>query len=156
MIKAFISLSKPETKLILVGNGKLENKLKEKCKRYPNIIFIDFQNQTMMPAVYRLGNVFVLPSKGPEETWGLAINEAMASGCAVIASDKCGCSCDLIDEGKNGYIFESGNLESLKNCMSLTLQNFKEQGIHSKQIIKEWNYLKTADQLDMLFEKTIF
>ncbi len=42
------------------------------------MIFLDFQNQQKMPLVYRLCDIFVLPSMGPGETWGLAVNEAMA------------------------------------------------------------------------------
>ena len=79
--------------------------------------FMPFQNQSVMPAVYRLGDVFVLPSQGPEETWGLAMNEAMASGRAVIASTKVGGACDLIQPGKNGWIFESGVCSSLEGAL---------------------------------------
>lgn len=151
LIKAFISLNNVNARLVIVGNGELENELKEKYKLCSAIIFIDFQNQSVMPVVYRLGDVFVLPSKGPGETWGLAINEAMACGRAVIASDKCGCSYDLILNDKNGYIFESGNQESLQSCMTKSLNNFKEQGLYSRQIIKDWTYTATVDQLKGLF-----
>ncbi len=64
--------------LVFVGNGELEGKLKAIARTLPNVHFMPFQNQSAMPAVYRLGDVFVLPSQGPEETWGLALNEAMA------------------------------------------------------------------------------
>ncbi|RZK39362.1 MAG: glycosyltransferase, partial [Pedobacter sp.] len=52
--------------------------------------FMDFQNQTQMPAVYQACDLFCLPSQGPGETWGLAVNEAMACGKAVLVSDKVG------------------------------------------------------------------
>jgi glycosyltransferase involved in cell wall biosynthesis len=55
-----------------------------------------------MPVAYRLADVFVLSSQGPSETWGLAINEAMACGRLVVASSKCGGATDLIDNGGNG------------------------------------------------------
>jgi glycosyltransferase involved in cell wall biosynthesis len=155
LIKAFLALNIPDSWLIIVGNGELEVTLKEKYLDNTKIIFIDFQNQSSMPVVYRLGDVFVLPSRGPEETWGLAINEAMACGRAVIASDKCGCSSDLIVNGVNGYVFENGNLESLKNCMMLSATRYKVQGEHSEQLIKEWSYSKTVDQLEVLFANTL-
>lgn len=155
LIKSFLALNNTTAWLILVGNGELENELKEKYSSYSKVIFIGFQNQSVMPVVYRLGDVFVLPSKGPGETWGLAINEAMACGRAVIASDKCGCSTDLITNDKNGYIFENGNLESLKKCLGEAMLNYKEQGICSGVKIKEWTYSKTVDQLKAFFEKTI-
>ena len=60
-----------------------------------------------MPAVYRLGTIFVLPSIGANETWGLAVNEAMACGCAILVSDRVGCATDLVRNGENGYIFKA-------------------------------------------------
>jgi glycosyltransferase involved in cell wall biosynthesis len=103
--------------LVYVGNGELESQLKARAKTIRNIHFISFQNQSAMPAVYRLGDVFVLPSQGPEETWGLAMNEAMASGRAVIASSKAGGARDLIKSGETGWIFESGDGHALENTL---------------------------------------
>jgi glycosyltransferase involved in cell wall biosynthesis len=94
--------------LVFVGNGELERELKAKASAVAGVHFMPFQNQSVMPAVYRQGDVFVLPSQGPEETWGLALNEAMASGRPVIASTMVGGACDLIRHGENGWIFESG------------------------------------------------
>ncbi|HXD78262.1 MAG TPA: glycosyltransferase, partial [Puia sp.] len=45
---------------------------------------------------------------GPGETWGLGVNEAMASGCAILMSDKAGGAADLVAEGVNGIRFDPG------------------------------------------------
>ena len=84
----------------------MENEVKNISAGISNITLLPFQNQSMMPVVYRLGDIFVLPSQGPGETWGLAINEAMACGSVVVASNKCGGAIDLIKQGENGYIIE--------------------------------------------------
>ena len=49
-----------------------------------------------MPDIYKTADVFVLPSQG--ETWGLSINEAMASSKAILVSDKCGAAPDLVKD----------------------------------------------------------
>jgi glycosyltransferase involved in cell wall biosynthesis len=103
--------------LVFVGNGELEAELKQRAAMIGNTHFMPFQNQSVMPAVYRLGDVFVLPSQGPEETWGLALNEAMASGRAVIASTKVGGACDLIGTREVGWIFESGDRQALEHVL---------------------------------------
>ena len=100
--------------LLLAGNGILENELKYMTKGDPHIQFLPFQNQRVMPILYRLGDVFCLPSQGPGETWGLAVNEAMACGRPVIVSNKVGSAVDLIKNGYNGFIFESGSTADLK------------------------------------------
>lgn len=101
----------PRLRIILVGNGVLEDELKQAAANDPRILFLDFQNQRMMPVVYRLADVFILPSRGPGETWGLAVNEAMACGCAIGVSSKAGGAVDLVEEGVNGIIFKPGDVE---------------------------------------------
>ena len=70
-----------------------------------------------MPAIYQSADVFVIPSQGPGETWGLSVNEAMAAGCAVLVSDKCGCHADLVKSGTNGFAFKSNDVEQLTSLM---------------------------------------
>jgi len=103
--------------LVFVGNGELEGELKARAETIANVHFMPFQNQSVMPAVYRVGDIFVLPSQGPEETWGLALNEAMASGRTVVASSKVGGARDLIRQGENGWTFESGNRTALATVL---------------------------------------
>lgn len=137
--------------VIILGNGLMEKKLKEEYSNMDNVHFIDFQNQSMMPVVYRLGNIFVLPSKGPVETWGLAINEAMACSRAVIVSDRCGAAIDLVKMGQNGYIFKNNNKQDLIEKMGLLINN-KEQleliGRKSKEIIDEWTFENICHQVE--------
>jgi glycosyltransferase involved in cell wall biosynthesis len=116
LLDAFRSLE-AGAHLIFVGNGEIEGELKAQAARSGNVHFLPFQNQSLMPVVYRLGNVFVLPSQGPGETWGLALNEAMATGRAIIASSKVGGARDLIRLGTNGWIFESGDQHALERAL---------------------------------------
>jgi glycosyltransferase involved in cell wall biosynthesis len=103
--------------LLLVGNGPLESDLREVSST--NIKFIPFQNQSILPVVYRLANCVVLNSKS--ETWGLIMNESLASGIPVFASEKCGGAIDLLPEefimndliAINEEIFIQRKLESL-------------------------------------------
>lgn len=62
----------------------------------------------MMPVLYRLASFYVLPSTGPGETWGLALNESLASGTPIIASNKCGGAIDLINTS-NGCLINMDN-----------------------------------------------
>jgi glycosyltransferase involved in cell wall biosynthesis len=129
LLDAFSAL-KDGSHLVFVGNGELEVELKRKAETIENVHFMPFQNQSVMPAVYRLGDVFVLPSQGPEETWGLALNEAMASGRGVIASTKVGGACDLIQPDENGWIFESGDRRALEDALRLAV-NCGRPGLHA-------------------------
>jgi glycosyltransferase involved in cell wall biosynthesis len=97
--------------LVFVGDGQHESALKTAAKSFPNVHFLPFQNQATMPLIYRLGHILVMPSRN--ETWGLAVNEAMAAGLGAVVSNRVGCGPDMIVEGKNGYVFETENINSL-------------------------------------------
>ncbi|GMV78647.1 MAG: hypothetical protein AMXMBFR79_17770 [Chitinophagaceae bacterium] len=148
LLRAFNKMAQPNVHLIFVGNGALENTMKQEAKNNKQIHFLPFQNQSFMPAVYRLGDVYCLPSFS--ETWGLAINEAMASGKAIVASDKVGCAVDLIQDGVNGYIFKSNNQQDLLEKLIL-MSNSKEQlaimGKKSFDLIQAWSFEAIADSV---------
>jgi glycosyltransferase involved in cell wall biosynthesis len=110
-----------------------------------------------MKVIYRLADIFILPSKGPEETWGLSVNEALASGIPVLVSSKCGCAYDLVIEGVNGYTFESDNKSDLKNKMKIlsdySLRKYiASQTIHSIQDFSFNSFKKALDHIIDTFE----
>jgi glycosyltransferase involved in cell wall biosynthesis len=92
---------------ILVGDGQLKEEMVRQAADQSNIVFMDFQNQSFMPAVYRMGDVYIMPSLS--ETWGMGINEAMACGVPVMASEQVGCAADLVLEDKTGVTFRLGD-----------------------------------------------
>jgi glycosyltransferase involved in cell wall biosynthesis len=149
LIDAFVKLNNPDTHLLLVGNGVQEETLKMKVATQKRNIadrihFMSFQNQSDMPDIYRIGDIYCLPSQGPGETWGLAVNEAMACSKAVLVSDKCGCNIDLVKEGVNGYIVKSNDIDDLYEKMGMIISNNRseEMGRQSFEIIQEWSYEK--------------
>src|SRR5450432_1749011 len=117
---------------ILAGDGKLKNRLQHQTSGNSRIFYLDFQNQSIMPALYRVGDIFILPSR--TETWGMGVNEAMASGRPVMVSDKVGCAIDLVKDSRTGIVF---SLEDTKKCVQflneLCKSRYKviEMGAHS-------------------------
>lgn len=57
------------------------------------------------------------------EGWGAVLNEAMSNACAIVASDKIGAVPFLIQDGKNGLIFESQDGESLYGKVKYLMDN---------------------------------
>lgn len=173
LIKAFFRLHQdyPNTHLIMVGNGILEEELKQMTStsstpsttstslnlpQLPStsISFLPFQNQSIMPLVYRLGDVFVLPSKGPGETWGLAINEAMACGRPVIASDKCGAAADMIKDNENGFVFKAGDENDLYNCIEKMVNaNLVSMGAIAQETVQHFSYASFINALKSMEKK---
>jgi glycosyltransferase involved in cell wall biosynthesis len=151
LLKAFQQLGKPSLHLLFAGNGVLEDELMARSADNKHIHFMGFQNQSMMPALYQAADLFCLPSSGPGESWGLAVNEAMAAGKAVLVSNKAGCAADLVKNDINGAVFDSHSTESLSSALDgLTLgrKRLMVMGKRSHEIIEPWSFLAIAVALE--------
>ena len=143
LVAAFKLARLERTTLLLVGSGELESALRQDAAGHSDIVFAPFQNQTQMPRTYAAADVFVLPSYGRGETWGLAVNEAMCMGRPIIVSDHVGCAQDLVQPQRNGLIFPAGDVLSLAAALTETLNNSKrlnEWGAQSREIIIGYDY----------------
>lgn len=113
LLCAFKLANLERASLLFVGSGPQEGELRTAAAGMEHVHFASFRNQSLMPLTYATADVFVLPSFGPAETWGLAVNEAMCMGRAVIASSHVGCARDLVSPGETGLTFPAGNVEAL-------------------------------------------
>lgn len=142
LVRAFQAVSEDRTdlRLLLVGNGPLEDALKSAAENDPRIAFMPFQNQLEMPFVYRAGDVTVLPS-AYNETWGLCLNESMASGRPIVASRRAGASRDLIVEQVTGFACEPDE-ESLLSCLQTlpSRPSLLKMGEHCRRFIAKWSF----------------
>jgi glycosyltransferase involved in cell wall biosynthesis len=129
--------------LVMVGSGEMETGLRALAQELPlkNIHFTGFVNQAELPRVYAACDIFVLPSE--DETWGLAVNEAMCAGLPIVASSEVGCVPDLVHDGRNGRTFSAGNIGQLTDALRSLLTDpalRRCMGRASRQIIKRWSY----------------
>jgi len=126
--------------LVFVGDGELKQSLMSEVEQISNrrdVYFTGFRNQTELPAIYKAADVFVLSSE--KEPWGLAINEAMACGTAVIASDQCGAVFDLVDD-ETGVVVKAGDAADLAAALSKALERSDEMGQTAKRRISNWDF----------------
>ncbi len=139
--------------LVIIGDGPDEIPLKKKAVNNNKIHFIGFKNQSEMPAVYQMGSIFVLPSLS--ETWGLSVNEAMASKIPVLVSDRAGCAADLIVPGITGWTFISGNKSDLQLKINTAVENgaaLKKMGMNAAEKISSWSFEKIAATIEETLE----
>lgn len=145
LLAAYQLLSKdgfqePEPYLLFVGDGILRSHLEAQAQAtgWNSIRLLCFRNQSEMPAIYDLCDVFVLPSSF--EPWGLAVNEVMNAGKAVVVSDQVGCAPDLVVEGQNGCVFPVGDVAALANAMRWAINNASTAGEMSLKRIQDWSF----------------
>jgi glycosyltransferase involved in cell wall biosynthesis len=59
--------------------------------------------------------VYVLPSHF--EPWGVTLHEFAAAGFPLICSNEIGAAEKFLEDNRNGFLFHSGNIRQLKNCL---------------------------------------
>jgi glycosyltransferase involved in cell wall biosynthesis len=107
--------------LLFVGDGPLREALEEQARPLGDAVrFPGFRNQSELPAFYDLCDVFALPSRF--EPWGLVVNEAMNAGRPVIVSDRVGAAPDLVENGVNGFVYPTGDVDALASRLRQILE----------------------------------
>ena len=120
LLAAFRSIHSklPKAKLLLVGPGSERDHLQNQATQWglkSSIGFLGNQSPDQIGELLEISTAMVLPSH--REPWGLVVNEALSYGCPVVASDKCGCTPELVLNGVTGYIFPSGDVDALSESM---------------------------------------
>lgn len=91
------------------------------------------------------------------EGWGVVVNEAMLSGCAVVASKSMGSVPYLINDGYNGFTYESNSLNQIEEIVTRLLDNpslIQKTGINAINTISSlWSSQNAVHQLLVLIHK---
>lgn len=149
LLRSFHQLAAPDTYLVMVGSGELKEEMEQYIHQHQmnGVQLTGFINQQRIAEYYALADLFVLVS-GRGETWGLAVNEAMNFALPILVSDTVGCAPDLVQQGHNGFVFETGNLEELTKYLNVFTRMPKEQlrqmGQRSLDIVRSYNYETTV------------
>lgn len=113
-----VAVARPRgIRLHIVGDGPEEGPLRALAHELGLdgcITFFGLRND--IPDVLRQTDIFVHPVLW-EEAFGLTVAEAMASGCAIIAS-RIGAIPELIESGESGVLVPPGNVKALANAIS--------------------------------------
>lgn len=154
LLRAFVGANIDGASLLFVGSGPLDRELRAGAAGHRRVYVAPFQNQSLMPRVYAAADLLVLPSYGPSETWGLAVNEAMCMGRPAIVSDHVGCARDLVISGETGLVFRAGDIGALRDALQTALQDdarLKRWGEAARRRVEVFSYDKaTAGLLSAL------
>ena len=103
--------------LYLIGGGELRPEYEKQIveSSVKNMTILDYMDKEKLNEYYMAADLFVHTSE--TEVWGLVFNEAMAKGCPVITANHCVGGVELVRNGKEGYVTETGNAEELRQRM---------------------------------------
>jgi 1,2-diacylglycerol 3-alpha-glucosyltransferase len=128
--------------LVFVGSGAAMHELQQRAahEQSGSIKIAGFAQREQLAAYYGLAEALVFPTH--TDPWGLVVNEAMACGLPIIASDAAGCTADLVRDGWNGYVVPAGDvrqfaaaMEKIAACKELR----SKMAEHSLELIAQYS-----------------
>jgi glycosyltransferase involved in cell wall biosynthesis len=152
LIDAWKRLEPGFARLRVVGNGPLENALRERIGDREDIELVGYVPQEGLPAELTRANLMVLPSETTDmkrEPWGLVTNEAMHAGLPVIASSAVGAAAHgLVQDGRNGLVVPERDAEALAGALRRLLEDgdtAARLGAQAREDVRAFTYERMAD-----------
>jgi glycosyltransferase involved in cell wall biosynthesis len=126
LLQAYERLDAPLRKrvgLVMAGDGPGRAQSVEDAGRiWPGkFVFPGFLQREDLAVLYGLAEALVFPTFS--DPWGLVVNEAMACGLPVIATDVAGATTDLVRDGWNGRTVSPGDIDGLVSAMRQLAQD---------------------------------
>jgi glycosyltransferase involved in cell wall biosynthesis len=134
--------------LVMVGDGELLPAVKAAAAGLP-VIFTGWLKDTVITTgLMAISRVLVLPSQ--HETWGAVVNESMAAGTPVVASNRVGAAIEMIESGVTGFVYPVGDVDALAEAL-IQLISAEElcakMGREARQVAISKNHVFAASNL---------
>lgn len=140
-------------RLTMIGTGPLKDQIHAVVNNLglkDDVILIDALSPEQVREQMDKANIFLFTSDS-NEGWGAVMNESMNSACAVVASSEIGSVPFLIEDGKNGYIYQGGNFDDFYQkvkTLCMDREKREQMGMSAYQTIStEWNAETAARRL---------
>ena len=145
--------------LLLIGEGEERACYESIIERLSikNVRILDFMLPDELKKYYYAADLFVHTSS--TETWGLVINEAMAKGVPVIATNHCVAGVELIREGIDGYIIDVGAVDVLKEKIINILSDDALKGEMMKNVLNRiapYTFERQAEIHNEIFKNELY
>ena len=135
-----------DIELLIVGYGPEEQNLRKVAGDSTKVHFLGNKSMDDLAELYAISDILALPSKS--EPWGLVVNEAMVCGCAVVVSDACGSSRDLIKG--NGLVFKCMDSNELYKKLKALLGDdvlLEKMKVKSQDIMNDYDIDKLVKKV---------
>jgi glycosyltransferase involved in cell wall biosynthesis len=102
----------PRALLLMAGDGPLADAARAEAARLGvRLHWKGFLNQSALPAAFAAADALIVPSTW--ESWGLIINEGLASSLPCVTTDGVAAAADLIGDGESGYTVPVGDVRAM-------------------------------------------
>ena len=142
----------------IIGSGEMQEELSRMIETYGlggSIELTGAVPTEQVRAEMENSQIFIATSDRGEG-WGVVINEAMNSGCAVIGGSKMGAAPYLIKDGHNGLIFCDRDIDDLTVKVSGLLREPERMSLLGRNayetVTGEWSPRNAAERFSVLSE----
>ena len=139
--------------ITMIGGGELEEEVRSLAEELgvtDKITFAGFRGPEEVRAAMEESEIYLVTSDR-KEGWGAVVNEAMNSGCAVVADHMIGAAPWMIRQRENGILYRDGCEQQLQKYVAELLQDPAEcrrLGEAAQQTVRtEWNARTAAERL---------
>lgn len=145
--------------LTMIGGGEMEAEIRsmiEEKNLRQYITLAGYKTPAEVRRAMEEADIFLMTSDR-QEGWGAVLNEAMNSGCAVVADHMEGAAPYLIRQGENGFMYKSGSREQMLCCLQRLVENPGLRETLGRNayaaITEEWNAEEAAERLLQVMER---
>lgn len=156
LIEAFRNVK--NAKLIMVGNGPMEDELKQIVKKYgleKKVEFLGNINEKELQEQYKACDALVLPSIVRSEAFGLVQIEAMAYGKPVINTNLPSGVPYVSQHLKTGLTVKPGNVNELEKAMNWLVEHKEERLVLGKRarerVEQEYTVEKMLERVEKIY-----
>ena len=148
-----------DIQFVVAGHGADGKKLEKLAKELgiaENVTFTGFVPDELLPSLYAAADCFV--NAGIAELQCIVAMEAMATGLPIIGADAVALP-ELIHTGKNGYLFEPGNVSELAGrIVEIFSDGAKRANMaeHSLEIISHHDINRTLESFEEFYREALF
>lgn len=164
----FLKKKNYKFKITMIGKGPLHSqtiKLRNRYNLENEVNIMESMPNEKVIEYMKNSNIFIFTSD-KQEGWGAVLNEAMNSGCAIVANEEIGSVPYLIKNGENGFCYRKNKTKELceKICILIEDNNLRENfGKNAYSTLQNvWNANNATNRLLKLYtaiengEKTEF
>jgi len=153
-----IELTHGGVQLLIVGDSYLRPKLEASvaASARHHVRFLGHVPTADLPRWYATGDIFVSPASG-NESFGIVLIEAMASGRAVVASDIPGYR-SVVTPGVNAIAVPPGDVPGLAEAIAALARDPARRrtlGLHGRQRALEFSWTRVTDRIEAVYRRVL-
>lgn len=146
LIRAYQRARRPDSTLVIVGDGPQRADLEAIAQGERDIIFTGYLEGETKWRYFASADLFVLPTY--HDPWPQVINEAMYFGLPVITTDRDGSVHEVVHNGENGLVVPAGDVDALAEALASLLndeERRRRMGERSRLIIADYTVEKACN-----------